>query len=218
MIREMFIGRAPSHFEFNSVIKAFIIGEMMLWSAWNSIYPIIALFAIQLPGGDIKTAASAYSLYLVVRVVFELVSGRLLVGSGDMRKFAFTILGVSVLSFAYYGFAYANASYELFLFYAVAGCGMGIATPAKNSLFSSHLDKEHETLEWSMMDAAVFLCMALSGALGGFVAEQYGFKFLFLCALVINVIGIIPYILYIRSEKTHVWNIFFGSKKRHTND
>lgn len=209
MLREMFIGRGPSHFEVNSIVKAFIVGEMMLWSAWNSIYPIIALFAIKLPGGDIKTAASAYSTYLVVRVVFELISGRMLINSGEIRKFCFTILGVGVLSIAYLGFARAISVYELFLFYAVAGCGMGIASPAKSSLFSTHLDKQRESLEWGMLDAAVFMSMALSGALGGFIAEQYGFSTLFYIALVINTVGVIPYILYIRHERKDFWHIFF---------
>ena len=212
MIREMFIGRVPSHFEVNSVVKAFMVGEMLLWSAWNSVYPIIALFAIQLPGGDIKTAASAYSTYLVVRVVFELISGRLLMASGELRKFAVTVLGVSVISVAYLGFARAGSLYELYFFYAVAGCGIGLASPAKNSLFSTHLDKNRESLEWGMLDAAVFMSMALSAALGGFVAEQYGFSVLFYIATIINLAGIIPYLLYIRREKQSMWGIFFGAK------
>jgi len=213
MIREMFIGRAPSHFEVNSVVKAFMVGEMMLWSAWNSVYPIIALFAIQLPGGDIKTAASAYSVYLVVRVLFELLSGRLLMMSGELRKFAVTVIGVSIISIAYFGLARTNQLYELYLFYAIAGCGIGLASPAKNSLFSTHLDKDRESLEWSMLDAAVFMSMALSAALGGFVAEQYGFKILFYFAMVINLVGIVPYLLYIRREKQTMWSIFFPRKE-----
>lgn len=209
MLREMFFGRQPSHFEINSVVKAFIVGEMMLWSAWNSIYPIIALFTVQLKGGDIKTAASAYSTYLFVRVIIELLSGRFLVGSGELRKFVFTILGSLILSVSYLGFALSKEVFDLYIFYAVAGIGMGIASPAKNALFSTHLDKNQESVEWSILDASVFFCMALSAALGGFVAEQYGFQILFYFAMIINLFGVVPYILYIRHEKMHFWRIFF---------
>ena len=62
----------------------------------------------------------------------------------------------------------------------VAGAGLGIASPAKNSLFSIHLDKNKEAIEMGVTDAVVLVCMALAGALGGFIAITYGFKILFI--------------------------------------
>jgi MFS family permease len=201
MLKEIFIGRRPSDFQINPIIKAFIIAEMLLWSAWNFVTPIFAIFASNIKGGGVEIAASAFSAYLIVRVLFELISGKFLSKSGEFKKFIVTIFGMMMISLAYLGFSMTNSIQQVFLFYAVIGVGLGIASPAKNSLFSSHLDKDKETFEWGLADASVFLGMALSAVIGGFVANKYGFQLLFVIAAIVNFLGIIPYVLYIHRER-----------------
>lgn len=200
MLKEMFIGRPPSNFQVNPVVKAFIISETFLWSSWNFVTPIFAIFAAtKIPYGSVEIAAFAFSAHLIVRVIFELISGKILLGAKDSKKFMMTIAGILLLSLSYLGFSQANSVPPLFIFYGLAGMGLGIASPAKNSLFSMHLDKNKEATEWGIYDATVFMGMALSAALGGFIANAYGFSMLFLIAMIINLLGIIPYLLYLRS-------------------
>src|SRR3972149_9391932 len=202
MIKEIFIGRRPSHFHMNAVFKAFIISEMFLWSSWNAIIPIFAIFAAtKIPGGNTEIAASSFSTYLIVRVIFELISGRYLSKSNDMQKFIMSIFGIILMSVGYLGFALTKNVSSLFLFYGVIGMGLGIASPAKNSLFSSHLDKDKEVTEWSVYDGFVFMGMAMSATIGGFVANRYGFTFLFYLVAITNLLSIIPYILYAKRRK-----------------
>ena len=202
MLKEIFIGRQPSHFQVNNIVKSFIFGETLLWTSWNFVMPIFALFTITVPGGNVEIAASSYSVYLVVRVFGELISGRMLTHSGELRKFLITILGMLIMSLGYLGFSITKNVASIYLYYAIIGIGLGIASPAKNSLFSTHLDKNAETLEWGMLDASVFLCMALSAVTGGFIATKYGFSILFIVSAIVNLAGIIPYLLYIRHEET----------------
>jgi len=201
MLKEIFIGRHPSHFQINPLIKAFIIAEMLLWSAWNFVTPIFAIFANNIPGGGVEIAASAFSLYLVVRVIFELISGRYLSNSTEIKKFALTIFGMIIMSMAYIGLSFTRNVAQIFIFYSIIGMGLGIASPAKNSLFSSHLDKNKEAIEWGISDATIFMGMALSSMVGGFIANRYGFSLLFILAAVVNLLGIIPYLLYMHQAK-----------------
>lgn len=90
---------------------------------------------------------------------------------------------------------FSDSVYQIFIFYGIIGIGLGIAAPAKNSLFAIHLDKNKEATEWSITDAVSFICMALATALGGFIATFYGFNILFVIACIINAIATIPYIL-----------------------
>lgn len=199
MLKEQFIGRNPSHFQVNPVVKAFIISESFLWSAYNFIVPIFAIFVVNnIKGGNIQIAASAFSFFLISRVLAEITICRYLSKTNETMKFVITIFGLIVISVSYLGFAFANTILTLFLFYGVTGVGLGIASPAKNSLFSTHLDKNKEPTEWGIYDAVTFFSMALAGVLGGFIASAYGFPFLFLLASIVNLIGIIPYLLYIR--------------------
>ncbi|MBF8249891.1 MAG: hypothetical protein HW400_492 [Candidatus Levybacteria bacterium] len=202
MIKEIFLGRKPSDFHMNAVVKAFIISEIFLWSSWNAIIPIFAIFAAtKIPGGNTEVAASSFSAYLIVRVIFELISGRYLSRSSEMQKFVVTIIGIILMSGGYVGFALTKNVSSLFLFYGVIGMGLGIASPAKNSLFSSHLDKDKEVTEWSIYDGFVFMGMAMAATIGGFVANRYGFAFLFYLVAITNLLSIIPYILYAEKKK-----------------
>lgn len=201
MLKEQFLGKNPSHFRINPIVKSFIISETFLWSAWNFVTPIFAIFVVSsIKGGDVQIAASAFSVYLISRVFSELLSGRYLLQKAEREKFIITIVGMLFISLSYVGFAFSHTILFLFIFYTVAGIGLGIATPAKNSLFSTHLDRNKEPSEWGIYDAVTFIGMALATALGGFIAGQYGFQFLFFLASIVNLLGIFPYLLYIRSK------------------
>lgn len=200
MLKEKFLGRNPSHFTINPVVKTYIVSEAFLWSAWDFVMPIFGIFIVtNISGATIQSAATGYSIYLINRVIFEIISGRILRGSSDRKKFIITIFGMACLTIAYVGFAFSQNIIAIFCFYSLLGFGLGVASPAKNSLFSIHLDKNKETTEWSLADAVSFICMALATSLGGFVATQYGFSTLFLLASIINLLGMIPYILYLFS-------------------
>lgn len=198
MFIDRFLGRRPSHFELNPIVKAYIISESFLWSAWDFVLPIIAIFiAANIPGGNIQTAATGYSIYLISRVIFELISGKVLQRTNDKKKILIAIFGILCLSVAYFSFAFTNSLLLVFLSYSILGAGFGIASPAKNSLFAIHLDKNKESSEWSLNDAVCAIAMALATALGGFIAAEYGFQILFLLAGIVNILSIIPYLLYI---------------------
>ena len=196
MLKEQFIGRNPSHFKLNSIVEAFIISETFFWSAWNFVTPIFAIFVINnIKGGNVQIAASAFSACLIARVVFEIISGKYLRNKAEKYKLYLTILGMILMSISYIGFAFSHSIISLFLFYILIGIGFGIVSPAKYSLFTEHLDKDKATTEWSLYDAITLMGIASATALGGFIASLYGFTFLFILASVVNLLGIIPYVL-----------------------
>jgi len=202
MIREFLVGRRPSHLQVDPIVKAFIISETILWSSWNAVMPIFAIFvANKIPGGNTEIAASSFSSYLVSRVIFELFSGRYLLKSSEFKKFVISIIGIIIVSLSYLGFAFTNNIFQIYLFYILIGVGVGIASPAKSCLFSCNLDKNKESIEWSVYDAIVFIGMALSATVGGFVATIYGFGFLFIIVSIMTFVSIFPYVLYIKNNK-----------------
>jgi predicted MFS family arabinose efflux permease len=44
--------------------------------------------------------------------------------------------------------------------------------------------------------------MAMSATIGGFIANKYGFTFLFYLVAVTNLLSIIPYLLYAKNDKS----------------
>lgn len=202
MLKEIFIGHRPSHFQVNAVVKAFIVSEMFLWSSWNFVIPVFPIFAAnRIEGGNVALAASAYSTYLVMRLLADIISSRYLLRSSEFEQFIITIMGITLVSIAYLGFAVSFQIAHLFFYYALAGIGVGIGYPAKLSIFSTHLDKNKEALEWSMQDTVVIGGTALAASLGGFIVTEYGFQVLFILASIICILGILPYLLYLHKGK-----------------
>lgn len=199
-----------AHFKINSVVKAFILAEMFLWSGWNFIMLFFSIYISRLPGGSIQHAASATSVYFLARVVFGLTSGRLVNKKNKEYKFFLTILGMSLITLCYILMSQTTNILNIYILFGGIGAGIGLATPAKNSLFSSHINKEKESLTWSALDAGVFISLAVTTTLGGMLVGKYGFNSLFLIAAGINTLAIIPYLLYLQQ-----WKQFITLQKVH---
>jgi len=195
MLKEQFIGRNPSHFRLSNIVEAFIISETFLWSAWNFVTPIFAIFVVNnIRGGNVQIAASAFSVSLIDRVMFEIITGKYLNNKTDGNRLRLAVLGMVVMSIAYLGFAFSHTIPLLFSFYIMVGIGFGMASPAKYSLFTEHIDKDKATTQWSLYDAITLIGIASATALGGFIASLYGFTFLFILASIVNLLGIVPYL------------------------
>lgn len=199
MLREPFNGHKPSHYIVNPFIKSYIASETFVWSAYNFVVPIFSVFiATKIAGGSVQTASFAFSLYLISRVIFELVGPAFFSKTNDRQKLWIAIMGNVLLSLAYVGFYFSKSILPIYFFYILAGAGLGIAMPIKNSLFSCHLDRNKEPTEWGIHDAAIFIGMALAATVGGMIATQYGFEALFLLAATVNLLSAIPYLLYLK--------------------
>ncbi len=202
MFKEQLLKIPPRHTHVNPIVKAYIYSETFLWSGWYLVIPITALFATtSIVGGNIQFAATGFSVYLVTRVVFELISGQYLAKTTDKKKLIVAAIGVVLTSLGLFSFALSNTIVGFFISYAIGGMGMGIGTPAKNALFSIHMDKNLETAEWSIADGVTLIGMAMATALGGFVAAAYGFQVLFIGAGAVTLLGVLPYLLMLITHK-----------------
>lgn len=195
----MFFGLQNIIFKTNKVVKVFIISEVLLWSSWNFVIPIFAVFvAQQLPGGNLQIAATGFSFHLIVRVLFELISGRLTSKLEDVKKFSWMIAGLLLITMSFLGFVFVNSVLAFYLFYGLMGLGFGISSPAKYSIFSEHLDADKESSEWGLYDAITFTGMAISAAISGFIAIHFGFRVLFIIAGATSFLATIPYFIYLK--------------------
>ena len=52
-------------------------------------------------------------------------------------------------------------------------------------------------MEWGLADATAFIAIALAAALGGFIAESYGFRLLFILSAIVNIVSLTPYALLV---------------------
>lgn len=197
MLKDVLNGRLHIADHINPFVKSFIISESFFWTAWSLFTPIFAIFATNsISGGSIAVAASTFSSYFIARIISELFISKIVSKTSENKKISIIVGGILIVSLSYLGFAFTKNVPFLYLFWITSGIGFGIATPPKLSLFSTHLDHNKETVEWSATDVINLTLMALATMLGGFIANQYGFKPLFILASAINILAIIPFLLY----------------------
>lgn len=203
MIRGLFFGRrissSPSLSGMNPAIRAFIVSEVLFWSAWNIIIPIFAVFVVaEIPGATVAQAAYGFTTYLLVRMVVELWVSHKINHLSNAQRSILDMIGMFIISLAYLGLVMHPTLNAIFGFYILCGIGMGIAAPAKNSLFSRSMEPGTESAVWGIYDVAILSGMAVATALGGYIAGEYGFKVILLAACVVNILGVIPYFFFIR--------------------
>jgi len=196
MLKEILGGHRPSHFSPNIFVKSVITSETIFWASQNLFGPIFAIFVTnEISGGNIETAATAISIYWVVRILLELFSTIFFNKPKESIRLLLVIIGFLICGIAQLFFIKADSMLSILIIYSFIGVGIGLASPQRNALFSSHIDKNQETTEWGAYDIIVFTGIALSTTLGGFIATQYGFKTLFLVSGILCLVSIIPYIL-----------------------
>src|SRR4051812_26406431 len=95
--------------QFNPIVKAFIMSEAFLWSGWNFVIPITAVYAAtHVSGGNVQIAAAGYSMYLIARVVFELISGKSMARTSDKQKLTAAVTGIFFTSISLFCFSFST--------------------------------------------------------------------------------------------------------------
>ncbi len=188
----------------NPLVRVFILSEGFFWSAWNFIIPIFAVFVVEkVPDGNIRIAALGLTVYLFVRVITELfVSNFISFSSNRMRVYT-DIMGMILLSACYMLVAIVPTIITIYIFFIMAGISFGISSPAKFSLFSINIDKNREAASWGAYHAVTLTGMGIAAAIGGTIAYEFGFRILFFLSGIVNLLGIIPYMMYDKIHKEH---------------
>lgn len=201
--------RGPSHFlgaaknlDFNPVAKAFIISEAFFWSGWSVLMPLISVFALaEVSQATVQTITFAYSMYLILRVIGSIGCGLYLRKLIQQRKLAIIMMGILAMNIAYIGFINVATIGSIYIFYGIAGFFTGLITPLRSSLFSSHLDKNKEVIEWGALDVVILTTLSLASAISGLLISQMGYKGVFIFSAVLNCLSIFPYWYLYRNKK-----------------
>ena len=74
----------------------------------------------------------------------------------------------------------------------ILAIGGAMAIPAWYAMFSRHIDKLKEAFEWSLNSSITFgLGVGVASAIGGLIAEAFGFQAIFILAGTVGIISAI---------------------------
>ena len=130
------------------------------------------------------------AVYLIVKSVFNLPVARFIdKRKGEIDDFITMAIGSVLISINPFFYVFASKPVHIILLQLAYGIGAALAMPGWLAIFTRHIDKHVEAQEWGLYNTMVGLGGALTGALGGFLAERFGFQPLFIIVGVICTFG-----------------------------
>ncbi|MDO8676377.1 MAG: MFS transporter [Candidatus Azambacteria bacterium] len=177
----------------NRVIRTLVMGDILFFSAFGLIGPIFAVFITnQISGATIATAGFAATVNLLTRSILQLPIARYIDRQkGERDDFMLMIVGSTLVSIVPFLYIFVSTPFHLYLAQFVLGVGGSFANPGWYAIFTRHIDKEKEGTEWTFENVGIGLASAGTAALGGIMAQRFGFNNLFLIVGVLSFIGLI---------------------------
>ncbi|KKR88653.1 MAG: hypothetical protein UW43_C0002G0075 [Candidatus Yanofskybacteria bacterium GW2011_GWA1_44_21] len=144
----------------------------------------------QITGGSLAVVGFAAAIFQIFKSIIQIPVARVLdktkSQNDDFYSMLFGSLIVGIVPFLY---IFATESYHVYIIQAIYGIGAGFSIPPWFAIFSKHLDKLHENIEWSMESIGIGISGAVAAAVGGILAQKFGFNFVFIIGGIVAVFG-----------------------------
>ncbi len=190
----------------NHVIKTLVISDFFLNAGFSVFAPIFAVFITrQVSGGSLEVVGFAAALTQIFKVGLQIPIARYLDRNhGEYDDFYSMILGSFLISVVPFLYLFARLPIHIYLIAAIYGMGLAFLVPPWYAIFSRHLDKMKENIEWSMDSVAIGIAGASTAALGGVLATRLGFQAVFLLGGALAIFGSVQQIRIYRDLKAKV--------------
>jgi len=174
----------------NRTLKVLMASDMFYFTGFGLVAPIVAIFIKEdLTGGTIFTAGIATTIFIVIKSLIQLPFSRFI--DAHNQKVKWVKIGYTFIILNPFIYFFADHINYIYLAEALHGLGSGLAFPAWLGLWSTHLDKGHESFEWSLYSTMVGVGSAITAAVGAAITEFVGFNLTFLMVGVMSIAGFV---------------------------
>lgn len=189
----------------NKIIKILVTSDFFLNYGWGLLSPVFAIFLLQNiaqnnPIQAAKIAGLASLFYWIPKSILQIPIGHYLdKNHGDKDDFWCMIMGNFLVGFTPLGFLISSSPWQIYLFQIFHAVGMAATIPSWMAIFTRHIDKGKEALEWSIESTFIGFGAGIAGGIGGLVAAAFGFKVLFISVSIFTFISTVL-LLFIRKN------------------
>lgn len=156
--------------------------DVLVISGFGLVMPVFAIFVTrQIEGGSATIVGIATAIYWLTKSILQMpVANYLDKNKGEKDDFYAMLFGYSILTIVPFMYLFASEPTHVFILQGLMGVGDAFGVPAYLAVFSRHINKFHESTEWTFRSIPIGLASAGTGALGGILADQFGFRLVFL--------------------------------------
>jgi MFS family permease len=169
----------------NRVIRALILCDFFLHSAWGFLSPVFAVFVVQnITVGDakegLKVAGFATLFYWITKSLLQVpLSKEFDENRGERDDYWFMVIVLFITGLSPFGFLISSLPWHIYFFQVIHAIGMAMFVPSWNAIFTRHMDTKKAAYEWGLDSTFLGMGIAIAGAIGGILASILGFNLLF---------------------------------------
>jgi len=189
-----------------------LLGVLFVASVSEGLFfPLLAVFITEsLVGATLATVGFAAAIWAIVKSVVQVPLARYIDNKrGEKDDFIVMMIGAIITILYTFGYVFINTTLHLYLLSIIGGIGTACLMAAYYGIFARHVDKGSEGFEWSLFSVGgLTLSTAIGGAIGGVVADIFGFTILFISAGILEIVATLlilalyPYLDGTRKTKT----------------
>jgi len=203
--------------QINKVIRYLTLSDIMVISGFGMILPIFAVYITKsIEGGTVEVAGIATAIYLFTKSLGQIPIASIIDRiKGERDDFWAMFIGSVFFSLIPLLYIFAKTPMSLYLVQFIYGLAAAATVPSWYAIFTRHIDKNHEGVEWGAYQTFVDLGSAIAAFIGGFIAYRFGFAPLFIIVSLIILTGAI-FLLSVYKSMTPGKNNAKKRRKKHS--
>lgn len=177
--------------DINPVIRFLIISDTVIVGAAGLLGPIFALFIENfIQGGNAAIAGLAAGIYLFTKSVLQIPIAHFIDKiRGEKDDFWLMFIFTILITFIPLLYLVINTPLQLYIVQFVLGLFAAFTFPTYMAIFTRHIDKDKEGIEWGIYFTLTDLTSAMFAVIGGYIAATQGFSVLIIAVVIISFIG-----------------------------
>ncbi len=189
-------------FRLNRNLKVLFIINLAIALCYSSVYPLFPLFLNDL-GASVVEISLVLFIGGVCSTAIMMPAGLL---SDRYRRRNILILSSALLALAMLYLAMVSSWEQSIIGFLLYLCAFSLFLPARHTLIADNSEIRSMTTTYSFLNISWPVGSIIGPALGGFLADNYGWNYAFYVAASVSLVSIVPAFLFKRTYR--------GDKKR----
>jgi len=116
---------------------------------------------------------------------------------GEKDDLWFIVIGNILGALAVLGYIFSYLPWHIYCLEIIYSLGMSMNIAAYPAIFTRHINKGKESFDWSVRASLIGIGTGVAGALGGIIANRFGFNVLFLVIIIFVLMSaLFPFFIY----------------------
>ena len=187
-------------------VKTLIESDFLINAGFSVFAPVFAVFVTrQIVNGTIEVVGFAAAIAQVVKAILQIPVARWLDRNhGEYDDFYSMVTGSCIVALTPFLYLFATQAWHVYVIQGLFGVGTALAVPPWYAIFTRHIDKMRENVEWSLESVAIGIGGGGAAALSGIVVAQFGFRAAFLLGGLLAILGALMQIRIYRDLRAYV--------------